>query len=192
MWDLTVALKYYIHDRMNHDPLWQKLKFRVILSDCQIPGEGEHKLMDFIRIQRAQPEYDPNTRHMMYGADADLIHLALATHETHFQIIREVVLPKTESKKDPWEVFEEGEEEEEESKQKPFQFINIGILRQYLYFEFEPLREKLPFPYDFERCVDDFVFFCFFVGNDFLPHLPSLNIRDGSIDMVLFATSRLF
>jgi 5'-3' exonuclease len=68
--------------------------------------------------------------------------------------------------------------------QKPFQFINIGVLRQYLYFEFEPLRHKLPFPYDLERCIDDFVFFCFFVGNDFLPHLPSLSIRDGSIDMV--------
>lgn len=186
MWDLTEALKYYIHDRTNYDPLWQKLQFRVILSDCQIPGEGEHKLMDFIRIQRAQPEYDPNTRHMMYGADADLIHLALASHETHFHIIREVVLPKEEKKKDPWEEFEnEDEEAEEESKAKPFQFINIGVLRQYLWFEFEPLRTRLPFPYNFERVVDDFVFFCFFVGNDFLPHLPSLSIRDGSIDMMI-------
>ncbi|CAD7935037.1 unnamed protein product [Amoebophrya sp. A120] len=186
MWDLNEAIKYYIHERTNFDPLWQKLRFRVILSDCQIPGEGEHKLMDFIRIQRAQPEYDPNTRHCIYGADADLIHLALASHETHFHIIREVVLPKEEKKQDPWEQFEADEEEAEEvAKAKPFQFINIGVLRQYLYFEFEPLRDKLPFPYNFERCVDDFVFFCFFVGNDFLPHLPSLNIRDGSIDMMI-------
>ena len=125
---LNTSLRYYIHDRTNNDPLWQKLKFRVIFSDWGTPGEGEHKLMNFLRIQRAQPEYDPNTKHMLYGADADLIHLGLATHETHFHILREVVLQKEEKKKDPWEQFEDDKEEseEEEVKAKPFQFINIG------------------------------------------------------------------
>lgn len=194
---MSEAIRYYIHDRQTNDPLWQKLKFRVILSDANIPAEGEHKLMDYIRHQRSQPDYDPNTRHCLYGADADLIMLGLATHEAHFSIIREVVIPKSEKKctlcGGTGHVASEctGDAEEDDAVgmgiQKPFQILSVAILRQYLRLQFGELQYKMPpeLPYDLERCIDDFVFMCFFVGNDFLPHLPSLNIRDGSIDQML-------
>lgn len=58
------------------------------------------------------------------------------------------------------------------------------MLRQYLDYEFRNL--SLGFDYDLERIIDDFVFMCFFVGNDFIPHLPTFSIREGGVDSLLF------
>ena len=35
--------------------------------------------------------------------------------------------------------------------------------------------------------VYDYIFICFFLGNDFLPHFPALNIRTGGVDKMLKA-----
>ena len=42
-------------------------------------------------------------------------------------------------------------------------FVRLSVLREYLKRDLE--MPNLPFPYDFERAVDDWVFMCFFVGN---------------------------
>jgi 5'-3' exonuclease len=65
----------------------------------------------------------------------------------------------------------------------------LPVVREYLYLEFKNI--ELPYALDFERVIDDFVFLCFFVGNDFLPHLPSLAIREGALDAIIFIYKNL-
>lgn len=192
---LSKCLQYYIHDRLNNDPGWKNIK--VILSDANVPGEGEHKIMDYIRKQRAQPDHDPDTQHVLCGADADLIMLGLATHEPNFTIIREEFLP---NKPRPCELcsqmghemkdcngldmdFHEQKPDVSFGKETQYIFVRLNVLKEYL--EKELIMPNLPFKYDFERVIDDWVFMCFFVGNDFLPHLPSLEIRENAIDRLI-------
>lgn len=171
MAQLSCALQYYIHLRLNYEPGWKDVM--VILSDANVPGEGEHKIMEYIRQQRGREGWNPNLVHVVSGLDADLIHLALATHEPQFYILREDVLG-----------YKHHQETEEGIKPKiPYHYLKISILREYLAMEFIDVR--LPFGFDKERIYDDFVFLCFFVGNDFLPHSPTLEIREGAIDLLM-------
>lgn len=195
---LAASLRYWCAYKVNTDPAWEKVK--VIISDATVPGEGEHKIMEFIRSQRSSPEHDPNTRHVIYGLDADLIMLGLATHEPHFRVLREDVFFQ-ESKARTCHICgqkghiaeackgeaqpKEGEfgEKDKALTDKPFIWLHVSVLREYL--EAELYVPQAPFRFDLERALDDWVFMCFFVGNDFLPHLPSLDIRENGIDTLI-------
>ncbi|TIB71087.1 hypothetical protein E3Q23_03942 [Wallemia mellicola] len=187
---LAQSLRYWVAKKMNDDPGWKGLQ--VVISDASVPGEGEHKIMDYIRRQRSQPNHDANTEHVIYGLDADLIMLALATHEPNFKVLREDVFAQSDkqrqknkgSRGEPQQLKSEVEKNKNQpAEPNPFIFLDVTTLREYLYFELK--LPNMPFPYDLERAIDDWVFMIFFVGNDFLPHLPSLEIREGAIDTLL-------
>uniref|UniRef100_A0A803LXP1 Uncharacterized protein n=1 Tax=Chenopodium quinoa TaxID=63459 RepID=A0A803LXP1_CHEQI len=215
MHDLSRALNLYIRQKLKNDPLWSPLE--VILSDDTVPGEGEHKITSFIRTKRSLPGYDPNTRHCLYGLDADLIMLALATHELHFSILREDVLTIQEqapisevtlitsiqnatqhslaksSGDRPKPFFDRGDKMLSLLIQpQHYQFLQIWILREYLELDIQIDDPPENFVYDIERIIDDFVFLCFFVGNDFLPHMPTLDIHENAIDLLMHIYKKEF
>ena len=43
----------------------------------------------------------------------------------------------------------------------------------------------LGFEWDAERAVDDFVFMCMLVGNDFLPGISHLEVADGALNLMV-------
>ncbi|KAG5486685.1 hypothetical protein LSCM1_07938 [Leishmania martiniquensis] len=186
---VSKAFQYFITMKLSTDPAWQGCQ--VIFSGHDCPGEGEHKIVDFIRRRKTQPNYDPDETHCMYGLDADLVMLALATHEPHFVLLREVVTFGPGSRKE-----RERQEEDEAKglvkdkayhKADEFVLLHINVFRDYLQLEVAGClaKAKSDVSIDFERVIDDFVFMCFFIGNDFLPTLPTVGINDGSIPVVL-------
>lgn len=89
MTNLSHQLKYFINKKVTEDSNWRNIK--VVLSGHEVPGEGEHKIMEYIRNTKAQEDYNPNVRHCLYGLDADLIMLGLLSHDPHFALLREEV-----------------------------------------------------------------------------------------------------
>ena len=175
MQKVSDLIKYFIQKKIKEDPVWRNLK--VIYSGHEIPGEGEHKIMEHIRMLRSQPGYQPNTRHCIYGQDADLIMLGLVTHEPHFTILREVIdFSGGFTNKNVLKTVKKF------TKESDFQLLHLSVVREYLQIEF--CRDYPTETYDLERTIDDFVFMTFLVGNDFLPHLITLDIGEGAFDLL--------
>jgi 5'-3' exoribonuclease 1 len=170
---LTQQLKYFINKKVSEDLDWQGVE--VVLSGHEVPGEGEHKVMEYIRQAKAQPGYNPNRRHCLYGLDADLIMLGLLSHDPHFCLLREEVTFGRQS-----------QTKSKELEHQNFYLMHLCIVREYLELEFQELNEPgaLGFPFDMERVIDDFILMAFFVGNDFLPNLPHLHINEGALALM--------
>ncbi|CAG8625889.1 4329_t:CDS:10, partial [Paraglomus occultum] len=79
MTKLADRLRCWIARNLTSNKSWEKA---IILSDASVPGEGEHKIMNFIKAQTT-PAKD-----FIYSVDGDLILLSLMQNEKHIDILR--------------------------------------------------------------------------------------------------------
>lgn len=127
-------------------------KFNVIISDSSVPGEGEHKIFQFVK--NAQ-----NPKVTIYGMDADLIILSFQSNIPTIKLVREEVIDES----------------------VVYKYFNVDKCLQSMFIIFEVNHDK----YDKKRIIQDFVYFCSLGGNDFVPGLPGLEIKDGGL-MTMF------
>jgi 5'-3' exonuclease len=118
---------------------------QVIFSNEKVAGEGEHKLKKFVQKYGSNDE-----SYMIFGMDADLFMLSLATHKENFHILRE----------NP-----QGGEDE-------FFHINMHSIRQnivdVLLMDYSSVSDRIH--------INDFILMIFLTGNDFLPKIQSVDI----------------
>ena len=188
---------------------WCHPELTVVFSGADVVGEGEHKIMDFIRSGRKSGDLAEDTRHCMYGLDSDLIMLSLVTHAPKFCLLRER------------QKFQKGRhaprgrkgtggmpaesEAAAETDDRDFVFLEVEMLHALIAGTLRPREPPRvsagsdgvdgdgidaangasSSTYTDERLVDDFVFMCMLVGNDFIPGLPHLDVADGALNLMM-------
>lgn len=173
MFELNKQIKFFIQKKIYEDERWRDVQ--IVFSGVDNPGEGEHKALEYIRRRVQEDNFDPNTSICIYGPDADLIFLALTTHLPFVCILREQLKPRT----------------KKSSATKRYQniikydFLWINIFREYFELEFGVLSAKMGKRYNIDHIIDDFIFLCFFIGNDFLPRVFCMDIKVGNFDILI-------
>lgn len=141
-----------------------------IISGSDEKGEGEHKLFQFIRDNK---NYHDETVTIIYGLDADLIMLCL----NHLPISKQIFLYR-----ETPEFIKSLNRNLEPNKSY---LMHIPSLAEIIISEMNSYR-KINSKQQVNRLYD-YIFMCFFLGNDFLPHFPAVNIRNGGIHTMMAA-----
>lgn len=153
--NLSKYIDWYIKKRITEDPDWQHIE--VIFSNEKVAGEGEYKLISYIRKFG-----DKNESYVLHGNDADLIMLGLGTHIQNFYILRDNTF------------FDKDENDK-------YLLVDIGGTS----FQLCEIMSWGGDNYNDTNAIDDFIFLCFTLGNDFVPHIPGIEIIEGGIDTIL-------
>jgi 5'-3' exonuclease len=172
---------------------------QVVFSGSGTPGEGEHKVTDYLRrCREAGLTTDPPAAHCLYGSDADLVMLGLATRERRVVVLREADsrrewllgaqpgnpqwLPAPSSSVEDHLYVTSGEAGP--SDIGCYELFNVATLMDYLAIEYADVRVGGE-PVCVDHVIDDTVLLTILVGNDFLPGLPGFTITEEGLDTIV-------
>jgi 5'-3' exonuclease len=150
---------------------------QIIVSTSEEAGEGEHKIYDYIRTHAA---YHKETQTIIYGLDADLIMLTL----NHLHISENMYLYR--------ETPEFIKHIDKTLNPNENYLLDIPLFAKTLINELSCEQKAIN---DISLNNDklfDYILLCFFLGNDFLPHFPALNIRTTGIHNLINAYKFVF
>jgi 5'-3' exonuclease len=153
---LCVQLARIIKGKADCDPVWSACQ--VFFSDSCVPGEGEHKILQFIRSIVNEPGYNHQEISFIYTVDTDMIFLALTIHNPNYRVV--------------FSSFDGG-----------YDVFYINIIRQFL---MGLLGFTMHCP-EFERALDDYIFLSTFIGNDFFPGFEEIDSYNGGRDFTIDA-----
>jgi len=142
----------------------------IIISTSDQFGEGEHKIFDYIRNN---PLTHSTETTVIYGLDADLIMLSI-NHlpiNPNIYLFRETpeFIKSIDSSLEPNETY----------------VMDIPELTKIITLNMNNGNELTTEQQ--KNRIYDYIFLCFFLGNDFMPHFPAINIRTGGVDKMLNA-----
>ena len=143
---------------------------KIIVSGSNIYGEGEHKIFKYIR---ENGDFHRNLNTIIYGLDADLIMLSI----NHLPITPNIYLFR--------ETPEFIKSINSELEPNESYVLDIPELAATITLDMNN-GEELSSVQQKNR-IYDYIFLCFFLGNDFMPHFPAVNIRTGGVDKMLQA-----
>jgi len=134
---------------------------KIIYSSANTNGEGEHKILQFIKNNQKQKLH---YSYLTYGLDADLIFLMLVVEHDNIYLLRE------------------SNELDKNGSKDQLKFVSIKIMSDCIFELFQNNKENKLIK---KRIINDFIFLCYFLGNDFLPHLPALDINKNGIEYLI-------
>jgi len=133
--------------------------FSIFISDSNIPGEGEHKIFEFMKKNKNQPNS------VIYGLDADLIILGLSSLKQNIKLLRETLQTNT-------DIYQY-------NINNDFVFFDIDIFRNAF------LKEYDLESFETDNIMKDIIFISFLGGNDFVESLINCKIRDNNFTKLI-------